>query len=276
MNSPYHERGHLRAMLKPTIAHWRRWLRESEYRAFHRFARQLAAKPRFSRGNIQFRQRAIQYVDAPSFLSAWDEIFVNGIYDIPNPGHRPFLVDVGANIGLAAIRWKLQFGDFDYLGWEPDPSIANCCRENLRIWGVSGDVRNIAVGMQDGEAAFLPDGADGGRLVSEQSSSALRVSVERLSPLLVRSVDLLKIDVEGSELAVLREIASKLVLVRRLFVEWHDFVDQTEKLSSALAVLEDAGFRSLIQIGRGPAKPFLQSAVDDCFMQQINIFAVRR
>ena len=48
------------------------------------------------------RVRDIRFCDNASFLSAWDEIFVNRIYDIED-GEAPLLVDAGANIGLAAL-----------------------------------------------------------------------------------------------------------------------------------------------------------------------------
>jgi FkbM family methyltransferase len=215
----------------------------------------------------------VRLCDGPSFLSAWDEIFVNRIYEIPvAAGHVPTLVDAGANIGLAALFWKWLYGEMNYIGFEPDPTVASCCRGNLRSWGVRGELIEAALGASEGTGTFVADGADGGHLVAE--GEGRRVAMRRLSRLLPERVDLLKIDVEGAEADVLADVAPCLGRVRSLFVEWHAHAGRGG-LGAAIGVLEAAGFDCYVQVANGPAQPFLGDRSASPYVQNLNLYAVR-
>jgi FkbM family methyltransferase len=278
MNGLYHPRGFWRGLIRQPAWHLREWMCTPAYRALHRFHRQLNNWPRFTRAQVRFAQNPIHICDGPSFLSAWDEIFINRIYDIPTASsERPTLVDAGANIGLAALYWKLRFGSFEYLGFEPDPDVAACCRENLRAWGIKGELIEAALGKSERLARFSRDRADGGRLVSggEALKDGLTVEVKRLAPLLPEKVDLLKIDVEGAEAEVLEDIAPCLNRVRLLFVEWHSRSGRPG-LGVAIDRLESAGYDCYVQVASGPPRPFLARPTGTSFSQHLNLYAVRR
>lgn len=276
--TPYHTRGFWKGLLKQPAWHLREWGRNPAYRAMHRFYRQLRGVPRRARAQVTFSGRPIQLCDGPSFLSAWDDIFVNRSYEIPVPdGRVPYLVDAGANVGLAALFWKWRYGNFRYLGFEPDPAIASCARENLRAWGIEGEIIAAAVAGQEGLVEFHSDGADGGHLAGKGKSTdgpTLRVPAKTLSRYLQEPVDLLKIDIEGAEGEVIQEIVPCLGRVRSLFVEWHSQPGQPG-LGVALASLEAAGFDCYLQLGAGPKQPFLLRVPVHNFTQQINLYAVR-
>jgi FkbM family methyltransferase len=278
MNPLYHTRGFWRGLLRQPAWHLREWFRNPAYRALHRFHRQLRGVPRFTPAQVFFEGRPIRLCDAPSFLCAWDEIFVNRIYETcPATGRMPCLVDAGANVGLAALFWKWRYGEFRYLGFEPDPAVAACARENLRAWGIPGEIIEAAVGAQEGTAEFKPDGADGGRLVGEKGATArgsFAVKVRMLSRLLPAEVDLLKIDVEGAEGEVLADIAPCLPRIRSLFVEWHSRTSRPG-FGAAVATLEAAGFDCYVQVAAGPSRPLLAAPSAGEFSQQVNVYAVR-
>jgi FkbM family methyltransferase len=277
MSSIYHTRGFWQALLRQPAWHLREWSRNAAYRALHRFHRKLHRLPRKVPARVSYAGRTIELVDGPSFLSAWDEIFVNRIYDVPvDDGAVPTLVDAGANIGLAALYWKLRYGKFNYLGFEPDSDIAACCRRNLAAWSVSGQLIEAAVGSVQGSTTFVPDGADGGHVVSATVAAAQTrtVLVQRLSAHLPANVDLLKIDVEGAEPEVLADVEPHLHRVRALFVEWHSCPGR-HGLGVAISRLESAGFDCYAQVGLGPARPFLQRPTPGAFAQNLNLYAVR-
>lgn len=72
-----------------------------------------------------------------------------------------------------------------------------------------------------------------------------------------QEVDLLKLDIEGSETVALRELArtGRLKQVRETIVEYHHHVDsETDELSEALLVLEHNGFG--YQLASYPSRPF--------------------
>lgn len=277
MNGPYHTRGIWWGAVRPVGWHLREWLRNPAYRALHRFHRQLAGRPRYTPAQVSFEGKVIRLCDGPSFLSAWDEIFVNRIYEVPaTSGRVPYLVDAGANVGLAALYWKWRHGRIRYLGFEPDPAVAACCRENLRAWGIDGEVIEAAVGGREGTAEFQADGADGGRLQPPGAAKgrSFTVPVKPLSQSLQEDVDLLKIDIEGAEGEVIEEIAPSLARVRALFVEWHSAPGRPG-LGAAISRLEAAGFDCFVQVATGPARPFLAEKPAETFTQQLNVFAVR-
>ncbi|HEX2860735.1 MAG TPA: FkbM family methyltransferase [Lacunisphaera sp.] len=279
MSSLYHTRGFWRGLLRQPAWHLREYSRNPAYRALHRFHRQLRRAPRFTPAEVGFEGRPVRLCDAPSFLSAWDEIFVNRIYEIRDArGPVPCLVDAGANIGLAALFWKWRYGRFRYVGFEPDPAVAECCRQNLRAWEIDGELHEVAVAGRDGSSWFQPDRADGGQLAAARpagSVAALEVKLKRLSAFLPDTVDLLKLDIEGAEGEVLTEIAPALSRVRALFIEWHSRPG-AGGLGEGIRVLEGAGFDCFAQVAAGPRQPFLSSPPKEGFAQQLNLYAVRR
>jgi len=225
-----------------------------------------------------FLAKPVRLCDAPSFLSAWDEIFVNRIYEIRgDPAHVPCLVDAGANIGLAALFWQWRYGQFKYIGFEPDTAVAACCRENLRAWKIDGELHEVALAGQEGISWFQPDHADGGHLTSVRPTGSvqpLEVRLKRLSSFLPDSVDLLKLDIEGAEGEVLAEIAPCLPRVKALFVEWHSRPG-VGGLGQAIGILESAGFDCFVQVAAGPRQPFLAARPEQGFSQQLNLYAAR-
>lgn len=258
--------------------HLRRWVSDPAYRALHRFHGQLRRVARYQPATLRFEGRPLRLCDGPSFLSAWDEVFVNRIYDLGDLRGTPRLVDAGANVGLAAVYWKRRYGEIHYTGFEPDPAIAAVCRENLAAWGVGGSLIEAAVGPQVGEMTFLCDGADGGRLATGGAAAGapgLRVRVEELAPYLCEPVDLLKIDIEGAEAAVLPALAPAIREVRRLFVEWHVPATGPSGLGEAIARLESWGFAVQIQPVSWPDSPFQLTSAPGDFRQQLNVFASR-
>ena len=274
MSTLYHPQGFWNGLLRRPAWHLRECWRNADYRALHRFSSRLSRLPRGVSAVVARGKYRIELCDAPSFLSAWDEIFVNRIYDLPRRvGKLPTLVDAGANVGLAALFWKRTYGDFHYLGFEPDPQVAACCRRNLASWGVAGELRELALSDAEGEQRFVPDGADGGRLEGG-TGSGFTVKTARLSRMLPPAVDLLKLDIEGAESVVLRDIAPCLPRIQNLFMEWHHSSGHAG-LGSAITLLEEAGFDCFIQVVQGPRQPFLRRSVEEVFSQKLNVYAVR-
>jgi len=278
MKTLYHTRGFWRGLLRQPVWHLREYARNPAYRALHRFHRQLRGKPRFSTSGVTFAGRPVRLCDGPSFLSAWDEIFVNRIYETRvDPDRLPCLVDAGANIGLAALFWKWRYGRFAYIGFEPDPAVAACCRHNLKTWQVEGELHEVALSGNDGNAWFQSDNADGGSLLadsSKENTHAIQVRLKRLSVFLPDRVDLLKLDIEGAEGEVLNEIAPCLSRINTLFVEWHGRPG-SGGLGAAISLLESAGFDCYVQVAAGPAQPFLAFPQKNIFSQQLNLYAIR-
>lgn len=279
MKSIYHPRGVWRAGCGPVWHHFRRWVEDPAYRALHRFHGQLRRLPRCTAAAVRFGRRPICLCDGPSFLSAWDEVFVNRIYDVGPLPPQPRLVDAGANIGLAALYWRWRYGPVRYLGFEPDPGIAAVCRENLVAWGVGGELVEAGVGPRAGQAAFVRDGADGGHTVDLGTGvprAAIQVRIEELVPRIDGPVDLLKIDIEGGERELLPALSPVVGRIGRLFVEWHCPPSGPSGLGAAVELMEGWGFTVLVQAVAWSERPLAPDNDGPAAGQQLNLFAVRR
>lgn len=237
--------------------------------------RRLSRIPRFTNCGATFFGRSLKLCDPASFLSAHQEIFVEGAYDFDADGPSPVIIDVGANIGLASIFFLRRFTSASIIAIESDPYICSVLRENVRTYGGHNvEVVQAAAWDANETVTFSADHADGGRITSEGTT---QVNGIRLRDLIAgREIDLLKIDIEGAESRVLQDCANSLGAVRRVFVEYHSQSGCPQELSRLLHVLEVGGFRYHIQSAAGNMRsPFLTPVCHSGFDMQLNIFAFR-
>lgn len=199
-------------------------------------------------------------------------IFKQGLYATKDMGARPVILDVGANIGMASLYFKKQYPECQLEAFEPDPRLASLFKRNLSSFGYSVQLHEAAVSDHDGLMKFKAHEGDGGRLSSEGD---VDVKVCRLRDFLDRKVDLLKIDIEGAELDVLNDCADRLHNVSRLFVEYHSWADQPQRLAELLALLQRSGFRVQIQTDHCAVSPFLGADISDGMDLRLNIFAMK-
>ncbi len=116
------------------------------------------------------------------------------------------LVDVGANIGLIALPVAVANPGVRVIAFEPHPDNATALRENIAANpGARIDVREIALGAEPGHVHLTTDDEreSGWFRVSDQGDG-VEVPMDTLDRALgdVR-VDVMKIDAEGSEPAIL-------------------------------------------------------------------------
>jgi len=74
----------------------------------------------------------------------------------------------------------------------------------------------------------------------------------------------------------LKECRSKLKNVDKIFLEYHSFVNEEQKLDEILAILKEAGFRyNINHIGVVSKQPFISVNTYSGMDLQMNIFAYR-
>jgi len=220
----------------------------------------------------------LHLVDGPSFAAQYEDIFIFEAYDFPFDGASPTIIDGGANVGTATVWWRSRWPESRIIAFEPDPEIFDVLKWNTRHYaGI--ELYQKALGSGAGEN-FLPDGADGGRLgrPADPSDSFIPVDTVRLSDVLasLNGVDLLKLDIEGAESAVLHEAERCLDRVSRIFTEYHSFVGEDQALGDVLNLLQRNGFRYYIETPVRSVRPFHGVNVDRSIDFQCNIFAWRR
>ncbi len=125
--------------------------------------------------------------------------------------------------------------------------------DSNRLAGVQ--VHHAALGLEDATVDFFVDPEQPTSLNASTNRNMMeanmlpkeRTTVQqvRLAPFIDREVDLLKLDVEGAEDAVLKDLISSGVIdnIDQINLEYDHHVDEnTDKLSDFLGQLEESGF----------------------------------
>ena len=103
-----------------------------------------------------------------------------------------------------------------------------------------------------------------------------QIDCVRLSNFLQQKVDFLKLDIEGAEVEVIKEISSSLSNVKNLFIEYHAFEKRSQDLDELLLILKNAGFRYYIDSPvKGVDSPFIKKNSWLEFDFFLNIYAKR-
>lgn len=135
------------------------------------------------------------------------------------------IVDLGANVGYASVDLALRYPEASVLAVEPEPSNVALLRRNVK--GLPIEVVEAAVWPRPGilELEEAEIGHVGFR-VHETASPRGGVQAVTVPELMERfgadTIDLLKVDIEGSELELLSEEADWLEQVRAISIEFHD------------------------------------------------------
>jgi len=162
------------------------------------------------------------------------------------------IVDLGANIGLfgifAAARWPLA----EIVGYEPDPANAAIHERAIAANALSSRWRltRAAAGAAAGTAAFIAGDVALSRLAVEgealdsESARRIEVPVQDVLPE-VAGADLVKMDIEGGEWAILADARFRESPPRALVLEYHPrLAPAGDPRSSVEAALELAGLRT--------------------------------
>ncbi len=241
--------------------------------------RKLNKLPKLTKSTIKWFDRQISFSDASSFLHTIDEIFEKEIYHFKTETTRPYIIDVGSNIGLSVLFFKRLYPNSEIVAFEPDPEIFEMLKSNLNDFEVSSVViHNAAVWKTDGEQYFYSEGALSGSLEEIIGANKIRIQTKDIINLINNhEVELLKIDVEGSELEILLHLKPYLKFVKRIFVEYHNKQNNTQELHSLLNLLNELGYFYYIKQETDPIeRPFTDKHIKGWnFSFQLNIFAYR-
>jgi FkbM family methyltransferase len=262
---------------RPPLKHLYRLFTEPAYRttcyASFRYGR-LPAKQqtRVSVGRLQ-----MTVPDAPSFLSAYRGIVLDRMYDFKTDQATPYILDVGANVGVSVLWFKERFPRAKVVAFEADPVIFRYLKENLSANNVD-DVELIqkAVWTTEDWINFESEGADAGRIGSATARDSVLVQSTRLRPWLERApVDFLKLDIEGAEVDVIADCRDLLPNVQNMYIEHHSRLGAPQRLGEMLDICEKAGFRVYVDSLSPMRTPFLRTHVYSGMDAQVHVFCRR-
>jgi len=176
----------------------------------------------------------------------FEQIFLAEQYlPVTKIGEPRAILDCGANVGYSTLFFLKRFPFARVIAVEPDPSNANLCRHNVRRYKDRVVVLQKAVWARATRLAFVEEtrkpGLEWGIQVRESVAEENADTVEAVDiPSLiaeagVKQIDLLKIDIEGSEAIVFQpNSAAWLDRVRNIAIELHG-VACTATFRSALS-----------------------------------------
>lgn len=222
---------------------------------------------------------AFHFSDARTFHGSYRHIFQQNCYDFPCIKSDPRIIDCGANIGLAIRYWLKKYPKADILAFEPDPQLFAILKKNCEQ-SIEGRVtlRNEALWKETGMLEFRSTGIETGHLseVAEMSpGETVSVKTVCLGDFLEHEVDFLKIDIEGAEVDVVLEAASKLFQVKTLCIEYHSFLGKEQRLGEMLEAIRKAGLRYHIVAEAFSEYPLLELKAEFGMDQRLIIWGFR-
>lgn len=270
------DRGLFRGFIVPPLRHLFALITDKNYWRYHVICSKLYMHSSKHSSFVYWGKKRIYFAETKSFLSNLAEIFVKKYYDFGDLEHPPYIIDCGANIGLASIFLTNRYDKLTGICFEPDPILTSILDKNFRNWDVPIKIIQAALSNEIGHADFVGDGSDAGHLICDKQKGSLKVKTFSLRPYIDRKIDFLKIDIEGSEFIVLENIQDKLYLVDRIFVECHFSNRIDGKFSRVISILEDADFKLSFRTGRQPFVNWKDSKRSkSLLMETINIYGTR-
>jgi FkbM family methyltransferase len=186
---------------------------------------------------FQVRQRGISspvYLRVPSSdVRVFNQIFIKNEYKFDVNRDPEFIIDAGANIGLASIYFANQFPNARILAIEPEKENFEILVKNTEaypniqpvlgaLWGERAEVEVVDRGL--GNWGFMIEAPSDDQTLPESSHQKVQAMtvdmiLERYG---IQQVSILKLDIEGAELEVFRNSSSWIDRVDSLIIELHE------------------------------------------------------
>ncbi len=175
--------------------------------------------------HIRFRGKklAIHTSDDTSFPHLFYEVFISEDYRTHLEPAPQIIFDIGAHFGLAALYFACIYPDATIHSFEPSSMNFQYLQRNTRIFP---NIHPHPIGMfsHTGSAEFYLHPSSGENSLLAQEARSERISVTTLDDFIaqnnIQRIDLLKIDVEGAEEAIL-STSHQLGLIGTMIGELH-------------------------------------------------------
>lgn len=164
-----------------------------------------------------------------SDIAIFEQVFIQGEYDIEFPFIPEVIVDAGAHIGLFSIVMKNRFPAAKIICVEPDKDNCKQLTKNLSHYS-NIEIVNAGLWNSDTKLKVVDEYGQGqSALVVEEDTAKGEVPAISMDSLLknhgISRVDVLKIDIEVSEEVVFQKNYEQwLPKVRMIIIELHDWL----------------------------------------------------
>jgi FkbM family methyltransferase len=208
-------------------------LRSSVVRGSPRFVlRELFGRGRIGRYRLRHADFEVLIRHGTPDTATLGEVFYRRDYEFPRRvregleslGRPPVVVDLGANIGLFDLWVLNSYPDGEILAFEPDPDNLALFRRCVTLNDRSGRWQLVpaAAATRDGTVPFLAGGVSLSH-IAEDGQGTTAVRAVDVFPYLARA-DLIKIDIEGGEWALLADPRFALLRPAALVLEFHPYM----------------------------------------------------
>jgi len=200
---------------------------------------------------------SIEFANSEEYHHLKREIWSGHCYytELEVEDRAPVIIDAGAHSGISTLYFAKLFPTAQIIAIEPNPLTREILEKN--IWNNRLEDRisvlSVALSNQVGTASLyrLPNkqwqlnaNLTNKAWNGDKLTESLEVATSTLSSLITQPTDILKLDIEGSELVVLKEAREKLYLINQLWVEFHPTPGNS--LQELTQLLEKSGFKLTI------------------------------
>jgi FkbM family methyltransferase len=158
----------------------------------------------------KFNKTFFFYLTDNSDLTILKEIFVDNEYDFDLPYSPKIIFDLGSNVGLSVIYFRLKYLNAKIYAFEPDPEAFRKLKKNIKQFN-NIFIFNLAVSDKNGKEKFYiyPNQSMSSSLLQRlPNQPVVEVKTKTLDSILdelsINKVDLLKFDIEGAEYDVFK------------------------------------------------------------------------
>ncbi len=190
--------------------------------------------------------------------SVFEEIFIDRDYNIVDDkikNAKSLIIDIGAHIGCFSIYTATLNPDVKILAFEPDENNYKLLKENLLLnHSKNVQPKNLAVAGKE-EVRTLNISGDSHNhsfYNTENKVSEKKIQTTTIQKILRNhpKVDLIKIDCEGAEFEILRNLTEEeFSKTESIYIEFHEFEEGMNR-SELKSVLEKNGFQVRISESR--------------------------
>lgn len=193
------------------------------------------------------------------------EIFRDQSYFVESIKDPKIIIDGGAHIGLATFWFRQKYPDAKIIAIEPNQGNFALLKQNVELNNLENvDILNMALAGEDGTrklyfeddtttdtslqlpynsiSSFFEGGWRGDRKQKVDVVETVRLA--KIIRVLNQDIDILKLDIEGAEFEVLKDISPVVSKVKNIICEFHPV--KGRKLSDITDLFKKYGFQITI------------------------------
>ena len=184
---------------------------------------------------VNGQETLFQFFDNPLSRRICEEILNGRTYPaVGIPGEVGTIVDIGANVGAAAIHFAATQPRARIFCFEPVPDTFRLLEQNTRWAGGRIQCRNVGLSNQNARLPMFRGAVDSvtnsvypnAETSRESFEIVVRDAASALAEAGIKQIDILKVDTEGCEVVIFESLQSYLPEVMVIYLEYHSEQDR--------------------------------------------------